>query len=414
MRNFHFAGLLGALALSFGATPSHAYEWLVSTTSDGIGVTGCSIREAVKAAATNAASQDGCTRTGSSGNNVVRVPVGTYPLTDVIQIKSSLSLIGTISSNSLGTHITRNLSGSTARGLRVSVGLSGPSYVTFKDLVIRDFLHTDQPAILVDSSQSAGLDRVILRNNEASSGLGGGIRAEASAYVYISGSWIDDNTAARAGGIRGMSGATVEIINTTLSRNQATQEAGAVWADFLSCDQCTFAQNTSTNRFGGAIYVPGNGVATIYRSTLTENTALLGGPNIYVAGGAGTFVTMAHSVMKNGTSWPDCGGHADSTISSGGYNVISFADTVCQISSMPTDQINVNPTLNTYYSITGPGPVWAAAVLPKPPTGCGNLLDKATTWGTTDQLGNPRVRDYPGCSNAGSNMQDIGAIENPF
>lgn len=405
--------VVAAVAMTF-SSPGLAYQWFVDTTTDGVDVAGCSLREAVAAAALNT-DHKGCTRIGSAGNNLVGVKAGTYQLNSRLVVRSHVTIVGEVIGGVIATSIVGG-AGST-KGFRVSAASNGnPSSVYFRHLKLLDFSTTDGSAIIVDGQQHATIDRCLLRGNSGALNLGGAIYVGNSAGLYVVGSWFDNNRASRAGAIRSLPGSYLEIYTTVFSRNEANQEAGAIWAEgSVTLQQSTFAQNVA-GRDGGALYLSAHAAAYIYSSTFKDNRAVSKGTTFFVDGAIGSrtaYLGIGHSAVAQNTAQPDCASASAFAITSYGYNVVQQVSGLCSVATSTGDQLNVVPTLHTYGSISGGAPVNALGYQSKRPGECGNLVDRAPSLlGPTDGLGYTRVVDLGFCGNAGAGKtQDIGASE---
>lgn len=99
--------------------------------------------------------------------------------------------------------------------------------------------------------------------------------------VNITGITIQNGNSYYGGGIVIGSGSTLNIINSTLTSNTA-KYGGAIYNEgcTLNIDNCNIIGNSATGTtegIGGAIFMNGEGSTTITNSTITGNTARLGG-----------------------------------------------------------------------------------------------------------------------------------------
>ncbi|MEM8856886.1 MAG: choice-of-anchor Q domain-containing protein [Chloroflexota bacterium] len=224
-------------------------------------------------------------------------------------------------------------------------------------------------------------------NNIVLDGFGGGI-LNFSGSSRISQSAIYSNTAGSGGGI--FNEATLVVDNTTIGRNEVTQQGGGVYNNAsasLMLLNVTVAENTAGTE-GGGLWNSPTGSPVIQHTILGNNSA------------------------SNG---PDC--FSTSVISSLGYNLLEDANT-CPLGNTTTGNIlNQDPLLSDLQDYGGStlsfmpqagSPVIDAA----DPAGCkdNHFVDTETDnqQYVSDQRGYVRVVD--GDSN-GSAVCDIGAVE---
>jgi CSLREA domain-containing protein len=274
--------LLAALLPAASAVQAASPILVTSTTDEyndpGPG-TGCSLREAIKAANSDMAF-GGCP--GGSGADQITLPPGAYKLTLTapettpnlavgdLDVDGALTIVGqgspTINANSIGRIFELTAGDSlTLRGLTLTGG-------------------SDQfgGAIRVDSA-TLSLVEVVVDSNAVTSNVtsaGGGIvEGGAGAVISIARSRITGNAAAgtgtgTGGGIYVQSG-TLTITDSLISGNSTTGNGGGIVfaGTSLTLANVTIASNTGKN--GDGLF--NTGTATIRNSTFTDNGNIVGG-----------------------------------------------------------------------------------------------------------------------------------------
>lgn len=155
--------------------------------------------------------------------------------------------------------------------------------------------------ILVGSS-SVQLDHVRIENN-SSINDGGGIRVRSGGVLTLLNSTVASNTTTsttNGGGGIYVAGATLNLVNTTVSGNIASGAGGGSPA-------------------GGGILAGINALVSIHNSTIAFNSAVSGGGNLH--GVDATTVNVVNTILSNGSGVaPDVMGDNDTP--SGSYNLI--------------------------------------------------------------------------------------------
>jgi len=306
------------------AAPSITFS--VTTTADEAGAvgSGCSLREAITAANTNAAF-GGCPA-GSLGADTINLPAGTYTLSIAnaganednnasgdLDINQSLSIYGAGSVSTIiqaGTASHNGIDKVIAANPTCASGVS----VTISGVTVRYGRNT-QPANSPDFSHTgAGIDwcaggggetftlsNAIIRDNTNLHGFGGGLNLDSmpgSTTVNISNvtfqnNIIDDDATTSNGTGAGINiftyQSTVSITNCTFNGNQALR----------------------TNAGGGAIaYRPNTSSSlTISGSTFSNNLARGSGGAVYVLGlAAGTTISLQNDQFSGNTATTSFGG----------------------------------------------------------------------------------------------------------
>ena len=275
-------------------------------------------------------------------------------------------------------------------------------------------------------------------SNAISPGGSGGI-ANGNGTLTVTNCVISGNQATTTGG--GISnGDTLNIVNSTISNNQAQTGGGIVSFGTLNVTNSTISGNHSVNGGeGGGIY--SIGTANIINSTLNANTTNTHGAAIVNAVGT---LNVSNSTITGNTANAEVGGgifNVDGAIAnikssiiasnaapsgpdvfgafvSSGFNLIGkingstgFPAATDQTGSIASP---LNPMLDTAGPQNNGGTTLTWALLPGSPA-----IDKGTRAGllgilTTDQRGGiyDRLRDNFAVSNApGGDGTDIGAFE---
>jgi CSLREA domain-containing protein len=241
----------------------------VNTTTDEYGTgANCSLREAIRAANTDAAF-GGCP--AGSGADTIFLPAGTYTLTiaganEDLNATGDLDITGTLTLNGAAMATTIINANAIDRALHVpTAGMT----VTLLNLTVR--------------------------NGRVTSDDGGGLYASGPALV--SNTTFLSNTAFYGGGAVFFGPATVT--GTTFLSNTAFYGGGAYFNGAATVTGTTFQGNTA-NRGGGAYFF---GAATVTGTTFQGNTATTGGGgayfNIITATVAGT--TFSNNTVSNGS-----------------------------------------------------------------------------------------------------------------
>ncbi len=311
-----------ALALFAIAPAAHAVDIPVTTTADVSADDGaCSLREAVTAAMTNAAvgpmTGDDCPAGVSGGDDYVQLDDLPYSIAGAAN--EDLNVTGDIDvSWAVGTP-----------GFLVIDGVSGANGVP---LSIVDGNDLDR----IFDVQSGGtpamrIQDVVLtdgRPSEANSDGGAVLVRDDDAQFSIEDSRVTSSHANRWGGglanLNGGDGIDIDVRRTEFSGNDADDEGGGIWVDVpqdygTGITRSSFVGN-HTDTMGGAIYIKSDGdtfvepVVDLRNSTLSGNTATLGGGGIgFAFGAAGTVFVRFSTLAGNSTATAGAGGgiHTD-------------------------------------------------------------------------------------------------------
>jgi CSLREA domain-containing protein len=227
--------------------------------------------------------------------------------------------------------------------------------------------------ILVDRGALA-LTRVVLRDNRAGLGGGGGVRVSGlNGGLTATNTAITDNTAQIDGGGIGNQGGTVALTNVTISANvNQDSVGGGIWSNggSLTLDSVTIAFNHASHFGGGIATAPGTS-ATSRNSIVARNTA-----------------------FGNPSPEPNC----DRPITSLGHNIEGGND--CGFTSTG-DQPSTDPRLGPLAE--NGGATLTHALLAGSPA-----IDRGTPTAcpAIDQRGVPRPHD-----GGGGAICDVGAFE---
>lgn len=416
------------------AQAAHAVEIPVTTTADELNADGdCSLREAVRAANTDAA-VDAC-EAGDGADSIV-LAAGTY----------TLSVAGTLENQALTGDLDLT------EGVSI-VGVGADSTIVDANDIDRVFdVQTSDPveleALTIRNGSPAVTDfggavnvdiggdlRVIDARVESShtEASGGGIYAR-SATLTMTGSvvsgnsandhgggvylhqsnaaimecTIDGNDAAMGGGIA-TSGDTasfvVHVSGTTISNNGAGVGGGGVMtANFcdLTLENCTVSGNTSPS--AGGVMTSFTEALRLVNTTITNNTADGSAGGLVHGSGTG-FTTMNNTIVAgnigNSGANTDCFG----TLTSEGYNLIGDVGPGCTVGGTTTGNVT-GVSVNLGALANNGGPTFTHLPLVGSPAI--NAGDPATPdTGGTSCL----PFDQRGAARPGSTRCDIGAVE---
>jgi hypothetical protein len=342
---------------------------------------------------------------------------GEYALIlDQLTITSTMTIIGGGAANTIidGSGITPTarvlivesgavtIGGVTIQGANAGGGGYGGGLAVLGDsaLTLRDSIVTSNTAPLdgggiFNSATLTVIDSLVSHNTAV--GAGGGIAA-LLAVTTLSRVTVRGNTSMNGvgGGVYILDG-PLDVVDSTISGNQAVLGGGMYNAGGLAVINSTVSGNIGGGIFNGNYMIPVS--LSLYNATITRNQ----GGGIFNSSG-GTFVNTVYlqNTLLDG-NLDDCLG----TVTSQGYNLFSTT-AGCTISGGMHDLKNVPGK-------TGPlqnngGPTFTNALLPgSPAIDAGNpfgCLDNLGATLHTDQRGAPRPAD-----GAGSTICDIGAFE---
>jgi predicted outer membrane repeat protein len=246
-----------------------------------------------------------------------------------------------------------------------------------------------------------GIDSVFTVNSGATASISGlvitgGVGNNAGGIVNhgtltVSGSTITGNTASAnsGGGINCVLGASLTVIDSTVSNNSASVQGGAIFLQTgtLVVTNSTISGNNA-GTLGGGIMIDG-GTATVTSSTVANNSG--GSVGGGIENDSGTLTLKNTAVFGNTASTgPNVNGSY-----SGAGNQIGTAITFSALASYG-------------------GPTQTMVPLPGSPAICGGLQADISSGVTTDQRGFPNTNiAYPGY-NAGAPCVDSGAVQTNY
>jgi CSLREA domain-containing protein len=301
--------VLGALVLAPAST-ARATTIPVSTNADTVADDGaCSLREAITAANTDTASGASAHECpAGSGSDTITLPAMTFALNGQLQIDSPVELAGT---DAARTVVDAQRSGSVfritggdvvLRGMTIRGGdaqAGGGLRVDAGTVEIRDARITDNQGfsggagIYVLDGATVTVRRTTIDANQATGAFGGGILNSGTTRVYdslIGGDLAGPakgNDSNRAGGIYNGVGAILNLINTTVSGNNAhSPEAGnggLFNAGFAFLNNVTITRNRGrgnvTSSFSGGGLQSTSGATTVVKNSIIAGNDGRGGAN---------------------------------------------------------------------------------------------------------------------------------------
>lgn len=310
------------LGLTYFLNPSVAYAATitVNTTTDELNSDGdCSLREAIRAANTNAI-VDNC-MAGSTGADVINLPAGNYLLTlpgaieevgltgdlDVTDTNGSLTINGV---HALNTTINGN---DLDRVFDIFTGAT----VTLNNLTITNgqvsAASEDGGGIRIEYA-FVTINRTIISNNQTTTDPsidGGGIFFEDNdatlnnAFLVIDASAIVNNSSSDHGGGFYSTGATstITIRNSTFSGNHAEDEGGGIFSQgsssVLTLENTTIANNTAADLAGGLRRGSNNPTTVIKNTIIGDNSATTANPDCFAP--ATHTMTVNYSLIEDVT-----------------------------------------------------------------------------------------------------------------
>lgn len=446
---FVFFSLSGAFGAPFAFAETEAVITVTTNLDEydtnGSGA-GCSLREAITAANTNAAF-GGCPA-GKAKDKIV-LQAMTYLLTrpglESANVSGDLDILSNLTLQGAG-QTTTILNGN---DLDRVIQITGASNVVISDLTVTNGT-TTLAGGGINAQNKLTLNNVTVSNNHANLS-GGGIAASGtgesvglilnntivenntsgdngagiSAYVptTITSSAIRNNTTqnsgALGGGIYNYGNSALVVRNSTLNNNTAEGHGGGVYNSKTAALINTTISGNNAKGNGGGIVNDATGTLELFSVTIANNHADSNNNNTGLGGGIyngiGT-VEFKNTILANNTlktALPtnnDCEG----ALTSRGFNLIEIVPGTCNIGGSTGNIITgQDPALG----ILGPngGATWT-----HPLAGGSPALDKGMPYGcrdenenllATDQRGEIRSTDGDGI---GGPICDIGAYERPL
>ncbi|MGH2685366.1 MAG: CSLREA domain-containing protein, partial [Actinomycetota bacterium] len=352
-----------------GIRPAAAATITVTTTTDeysdpGPG-TGCSLREAIRAASSDVAF-GGCPA-GSGGDTIV-LPAGTYLLAigganenltaegdldifnDPLTIQGAAAATTVIDGSGMpgGDRVLHVMSEASLFDLTITGGVNNDSFASGGGVL---------------NTGTASFVRTIVSGNSSvgtTSSFGGGLY-NSDGTLTVAESTIADNTAgptsggSLGGGVYTTTAGVVTIVRSSIIGNTAAASGGGSSAqgggvhnagDMVTLENTTVSGNVvsaATTARGGGVSNEGDNTNVLLNTTVTGNTATGGTP----AGGGlrnqGT-TTLTNTIVAGNTAngSPDCAGGA----TSGGHNIVGD-DTGCAFTPGTGDKPDTDPLLGS-------------------------------------------------------------------
>jgi len=420
--------------------------------------TGCSLREAVRAANIDAAF-GGCP--AGMGADTIVLGAATYTLTlpgtmDNTTATGDLDVLADLTI--LGQGATVIDGGGLDRVLHVDpvAGGAEPS-LTMTGLTVRGGDGGGLGGgIYVEYEGGLVLDRVLITENEANN-TGGGLTADNDAVVTVSNSSISGNRSTnQGGGIGNWADSLMTLMNTTVSGNTSDTDGGGIInenAARLTIENSTISGNATSMDRGGGIFINNDGTLVVTNTTISDNQAEEGGGGLFVNGDNSVSVTLTNVtvagnvadtdgndngdgggiaiepglmgtvIVKNsllgdnadgsapaGSVHPDCSAPATGHLTSQGHNLIEDTSGCTLVGSTIGNILGSDPILGPLAD--NGGPTLTRALLPGSPAV--DAADPAAA-PPTDQRGVPRNPDigaYELVLCAGTAVNRIGSEAN--
>lgn len=248
----------------------------VTSTSGGTGGPGCTLRDAVAAAASSSPS-GGCPAGNQGG--VIRLPdAASIRLTETDNPGNGVPRIDRpVTVQGRGSTIERD------PGLACPVG---PQFRFFE---------------VVDGGVLA-LEDLLLANGCLLSASGGAAAVEGGTLV-LRRTTIEGNEAGQRGGAVSLNGGSLAVVDSTIRGNLAGTDGGGIAASgtsgWVRIDGSTISENSGST--GGGLWASGASAAQVRNSTFSTNEALVGGGAISVAG-VGATALLEFATLTNNSS----------------------------------------------------------------------------------------------------------------
>ena len=459
------AMLLGCGALLIPSRVAYAATISVTTTADELDTnSACSLREAIRAANTNA-KVGACVAGSSTGTDTIMVPAGTYVLTRLgadeevgltgdLDITSPIKIVGagvsaTVIDGNRTDRVLNVKSGATLTLTKVTVrnghvnpdltvavnggGIYNNGTLTLTNVTVmgnyadahgagiynngkltvtgstigENYAEGAGGGMFNAASRSATITNSTIKDNDAYEGSGG---IENYGTVKLTSSSLLNNFAKGGGGIATFNTGTAHIVASTISGNSAEGDGGGVVV--YAGGTTTLINSTVSGNSGGARYPTdvgwGGGVdntggtIALYSSTVTLNQGGTGG----IVGPA----TLANTIVAGNMTYARIASDCTGTLTSRGYNLISDTGG-CTIAGDSTGNLlNVAVGLEPLQNNGGPTLTHALAS-GSPAIDAGNPAAPSATLPacpTKDQRNVTRPRDGNG---DGVARCDMGAVE---
>jgi CSLREA domain-containing protein len=339
---------------------------------------GCSLRDAIAAAAAVSTSTLTPTVNFASSLNLTTVAPGDYNVTTggTLNIGNNINITGP------GANLLSIDGGGTAEVFNINSGtvsISGLSIVNGSTISYGAGIE-NYGALTVTSCTFSG-------NN--ASGYGGGIANVDSSTLTVSSSTFSGNNASGyGGGIANMDSSTLTVGSSTFSSNSAVGGGGGIFnvrSTTLTVSNSTFSGNTT------GIYIVGSTVASVNSSTFSGNT-------FGILNQSTSPLKLANNLINDSLN-DEWSGFANATHIDNGGNVIAGLT-----SGVTSGSISLAP-LGNYGGATQTMPP-----LPGSVAICAGLASNIPSGITTDQRGNPRSTTAYGSTAC----VDAGAVQTAY
>jgi CSLREA domain-containing protein len=345
-------------------------DWTVTKiadTNDGVCDADCSLREAIRAAA--------------SGDTIRFSPL--FDSAQIItvaggqlQITKPLSIIGP---------------GANFLTIDATGGVDGAFYIA------------------TAAGQTTTLSGMTITGTDSTTGVGGAIKAY-SGPLTLDGVYIKNSSTLNGGGGVYIEMADGSVIRkSTFSGNSANRCGGLmIFGGTATVENSTFSGNAAGLTRGGGLCGEFNAALTVRNSTITNNTSANTGGGIEIEAGSTMNISSSIVAVNNAVDKPEI--QNDGTVISSGYNILGDLpgkglNTGNPIVVAAGDLVDVSPMLQPLgYYFGSKMPVHSLYLSsPAFDHGTANSL-------TTDALGHSRSIDHPGVANTADGT-DIGAVE---
>ncbi|MEO1092263.1 MAG: right-handed parallel beta-helix repeat-containing protein, partial [Pseudomonadota bacterium] len=262
---------------------------------------------------------------------------------------------------------------------------------------------------------------LVITGGDAGTGNGGGINILDDAHLTLTNAVVSGNEAGDGGGLRVGTDASLSVSNATISDNTANLGGAMYNRETVTLTNTTLSGNYAG--VGGAVFENAGGVTTLTNTTVSGNAASIGG-GFYSFSGAG-IVELTNSIVTGN----EAAGVADDVSGVGavtyaGGNIVGSAlgtggatptDAGLTAADIFADTFDNDGVLAGVLANNG-GVLETIALLPD-----GAAVDVGTDALAvdpagpvplvTDARGAPRLVDQAGVGNEGSDIVDLGAVE---
>lgn len=403
-RNRGVAGVCGVaavLAVSLPSRQAGAATIAVRTTSMAInGSDGCGLVEAITAVNEQRAVSDCAAGNGSNDTITLRLGIGTYTMPTLDIARSVI-----IRSETANTPVVVVTSGHDLEGFRAAN--PGVTFnLQFQDIDLRSGAGTDQTGVLAYGTSSGKL--TLLRSSIF--GFNGGAVIVSGMDLDITDSIIDGNSADTSGGngggvfAAGDAGTSLNIRGSQITDNQAFDTGGGIYfagGGASNIINSTISNNSATVGGGLALVLPtGSGQFKLTASTLAFNDASSQGGGVY-SGGVSN-VLVGETII--GTNFAPSGPDFFGTISSL-TNSLLQSSAQATITAQSHNVTGSDPGFLNDFSWDAGGPFSTRVMVLAPSSPAVDFNSSSVQ--TEDQRHFPRGVD----ANPGGNRFDIGAYE---